>query len=486
MKRLTVREITEMMEGTLLQGDPEQTIGEYSFSSKEGGENTLFLPTVGERADAHDFIPDAFANGMRATLTERGRVEPGTEAMTYIAVDSTRDALQRLGKAWRQRYSEIPMVGITGSVGKTTTKEMIYATLQTAGVVLKTEGNKNGQLGVPLMMLLLSGHQRSAVIEMGMSLFGEMARIADVAQPNYAVITNIGVSHIGNLLTQENIRKEKLCILNHIRKPAIAFVNGDDPLLSALCPKSPNFAGYENIDLYPETRAQLPNVQFRSYGTAAWCDYRAENLEILENGVAFDYCHDEVSERVTLPVMGRHNVSNAIAAMAVAEAEGIATFVAKRGLLDYRPMAMRGNVEQLPSGIWLIDDTYNASPDSMKSGLDILEAVRNDGRKIAVLADILELGEQSGECHRLVGSYVNAHSVDVLLTVGEEAKEIAREAGKKKGLLVRSFSNREEAGACLQELLQEGDAVLLKGSRGMGLDRLAKQVREYAVCGRDY
>lgn len=483
---LSIKDIAEMMEGTILAGNPELVINDYSFSSREGNADTLFLPTVGERVDAHDFIADAMNNGMLATVTERGKVEPGTEAMTYIAVDNTRDALQRLGKAWRQRYERIPVVGITGSVGKTTTKEMIYATLQTGGVVLKTEGNKNGQLGVPLMMLQLSGNQKNAVIEMGMSMFGEMARIAAVAQPNYAVITNIGVSHIGNLLTQENIRKEKLCILNCIKKPAVVFVNGDDPLLAAMCPNSPKFAGYDNIDLYPETREQLANVQFRSYGTASWCDYRAENQEILPEGVAFDYCHDEVSERVTLQVMGSHNVSNAIAAMAVAEAEGIPGFVAKRGLFDYRPMAMRGNVEQLEGGICLIDDTYNASPDSMKSGLDILETVKNEGRKIAVLADILELGEQSEKCHRLVGTYVAQHSVDILLTVGTEAKAIAKEAGKKKGIKVQSFDSREEAGEYLVKLLTKGDAVLLKGSRGMGLDRLAKQVREYAVRGHNH
>lgn len=486
MKGLSIKEIAEMMEGTVLCGDPSLMIREYSFSSKEGDAETLFLPTVGERVDAHDFIADAMHTGMAATVTERQRIEPGTESMTYLAVDNTRDALQRLGRAVRLRYAAVPMVAITGSVGKTTTKEMIYATLQTAGNVLKTEGNKNGQLGVPLMMLRLSQNQRNAVIEMGMSLFGEMERIARVAQPNYAVITNIGVSHIGNLLTQENIRREKLCIINQIQKPAIVFVNGDDPLLAELCPKSPAFKGYNKISLYPKTREQLDKVQFRSYGMAKWCDYRAENLEILEDGVRFDYCHEEVSEKVVLHVMGQHNVSNAIAAMAVAEAEGIPGFVAKRGLSDYRPMAMRGNVEQLSGGICLIDDTYNASPDSMKSGLDILETISHKGRKIAVLADILELGEQSERCHRLVGTYVAEHSVDILLTVGSEAREIAKEAGKKKKIAVQSFDTREEAGAYLLEILKAGDAVLLKGSRGMGLDRLAKQVREYAVCGCDY
>ena len=485
MKSLTVREITELAQGRLLQGDLQQRIDAFSFSSKEGNETTLFLPIVGERVDAHDFIPDAMAHGMRVTMTERERVETGAEEMTYIAVDSTRDALQRLGRAWRQRYSSVPVVGITGSVGKTTTKEMISAALQTVGVVLKTEGNKNGQLGVPLMVMQLCERQKGAVIEMGMSLFGEMARIAEVAQPNYAVITNIGVSHIGNLHSKENIRKEKLCILNQIQKPAIVFVNGDDPLLAALCPNSPEFAGYDEIALYPKTREQLVNVRFRSYGTAAWCDYRAESIEATKDGVAFLYCHGEVAERVELSVLGRHNVQNAVAAMAVAEAEGIASFVAKRGLKEYRPVAMRGNVEQLPNGVWLIDDTYNASPDSMKSGLDILDAVQNCGRKIAVLADILELGEHSEQCHKAVGDFVCTHAVDILFTIGEEARAIAGAARKKQGIQIHSFSDREEASESLLTLLQEGDAVLLKGSRGMGLDWLAKQVREYAVRGRN-
>lgn len=482
MNVLSIGDIATRMGATILSGDPEHLISDYSFNSREGKEQTLFLPTVGERVDAHNFIPDARRNGIRCTVTERGIVPEGCEDMTVLAVDSTREALHRLGASVRNDYADLPMVGITGSVGKTTTKELVAAALSAGGTVLKTEGNKNGQLGVPLMMMELSKEQDFAVIEMGMSMFGEMARLSKVAMPNYAIITNIGVSHIGNLGSRENIRKEKLCIINDLKKPAVVFVNGDDELLSELVPASPNFHGYESIALYDETREKLSEVTFLSYGKADWCDYRAEDIFLSDTEVRFRYVGRKEETTVTLPIPGAHNVGNALAALALSEWLNVSAETAKAGLMTYRPMAMRGNVEWLKSGVCLIDDTYNASPDSMKSGLGILDSMKGTGRRIAVLADILELGDQSEACHRLVGTYVAESKTDILLTVGKDAHFIAEEAQKKPGLTVYSFTQKEEAEACLLILLAAGDMVLLKGSRGMGLDQLAKMVRENAIC----
>ncbi len=476
MREYTVGELAQRMGATLLCGDPQRRVSAFSFSSKEGGEDTVFLPTVGERVDAHNFIGDAYANGMSVTLTERGEIVDGTEQMCYLAVEKTLDAWQMLGASLRKEHEDIPMVSITGSVGKTTTKELVATALTPGGEVLKTVGNQNGQLGVPRMMQMLDDEPALAVIEMGMSLFGEMARIAAVAMPNYAIITNIGVSHIGNLHSKENIRKEKLCIINRMRKPGIVLVNGDDPLLAVLCPSAPDFAGYDEIALYEETRAALDGVTVLAYGQADWCDYRCEDVVLGEESVGFTFCHEERCIPVELPVPGIHNVSNAVAALAVAHLLGLDVKASAEALRAYRPMAMRGMLEKLGGELCLIDDTYNASPDSMRSGLDILAGVEAK-RRIAVLADILELGEQSAACHRLVGEYVAERPIDILVTVGPMAKEIAAGAIEKRDLTVHSFDTKEDAAEYILPLLKSGDAILLKGSRGMKLDVLAAAIR---------
>ncbi|MBQ6659953.1 MAG: UDP-N-acetylmuramoyl-tripeptide--D-alanyl-D-alanine ligase [Lachnospiraceae bacterium] len=476
--RYTVSEIAEGMGATILCGDPAKSVCAWSFSSKEGDADTMFVPMKGERVDAHDFIADAYARGMRVTTTERGEIVPGTEGMTYLAVDNARDAWQRLGTYWRRRHESVPMAAITGSVGKTTTKELVALALAPAGKILKTFGNRNGQLGVPQMMAELEDDDAAAVIEMGMSMPGEMGRIADVAMPDIALITNIGLSHIGNLGSQEAIRREKLSIVNRLHEGGRLLVNGDDPLLAAVCPDSPGFAGLEEICMYETTSLRMKSLRAEAYGTAPWCRYRCEDIELTEETAEFTCVTPSGSVRVALPVTGMHNVMNATAAIAVAEILGVSAADAAESLRGYTPMAMRGVREILDGNILLIDDTYNASPDSMKSGLSVLCAA--EGRRhIAMLADILELGDHSASAHRQVGRYVAERPVDVLITVGTEAEAIAaevRESGAR--CEVYTASTKEEGQTILLSLLRDGDAVLLKGSRGMGLDAVAKALRE--------
>lgn len=482
MGLLTVGEIAEMMGGTVIDGDPCITISDYSYNSKEGDSQTLFLPIVGERTDAHDFIRDAASHGMIATTTERNRTEEGTDGMTYIAIDNTRDAIQRLGARYRSCY-DIPCIGITGSVGKTTTKEMIYSAVAESFCTVKTEGNRNGQLGVPLICLKLDEDTECLVLEMGVSEIGEMERLAAVAKPSTAVITNIGMSHIGNFGAKEITRREKLAIVNAMDGGGMLLLNGEDELLAELAPGSPCQKDLNEILLYDKTLAAIERIQRYSYGLSKWCDFRAENIVETENGAEFDWVYREGSVRVALEVPGRHNILNAVAAMALAYLNGADTAAAAEGLAKYRPIAMRGNVELLADGVYLVDDSYNASPDSMKSGLEILGKVNNGGRKIAVLADMLELGEYSEECHRLVGKYVSASKADLLCAVGKESQAMAEaviESGKAE---VIYFGGREEALAYLLDNVKPGDAVLCKGSRGMGLDKIAGALRDRAACG---
>lgn len=466
MKTYLASEIAEICGGTILFGDGTRKVTEVSVDSREKGENLLFVPIPGERVDAHDFIGGAYESGMRVTLTSRGEIMENTGGMTYIRVEDTLAALQRLG-AFVRRDMATPMIGVTGSVGKTTTKEMIAAALGAGKHVFKTAGNMNSQIGVPRMMLRLKPEHEVAVIEMGMSLFGEMERLAGVVAPDVAVMTNIGVSHIGQLGSQENIRKEKIDIIRCTRKNGLLLVNGDDCLLREI-KEVP-----DTVLMDEKTRKRLAELTVLTYGIRKVADYTAVDIEMTEDGVSFVYRNNRTGTScgVTLHVQGEHNILNAVAAMAVAEYHGVSLEGAAKGLSEYRPMAMRGGKE-IRNGIIIIDDTYNASPDSMKGGIDILMATKAK-RHIAILADMLELGNFSEQSHRFVGQYFREKAGDFLVAIGKEAKYYALYAAP---VPARHFEDNEGAIAFLKEFLCEGDAVLVKGSRGMHLEEIVQAI----------
>ncbi|MCR4840742.1 MAG: UDP-N-acetylmuramoyl-tripeptide--D-alanyl-D-alanine ligase [Lachnospiraceae bacterium] len=474
---LTVKEIADMMGGCIISGNPETIIKDFSLSSKEGGEHTLFLPVVGERVDAHNFIKDAMEHGMTATLTERGKVEEGTEAMTYISVDNTLAALQRMGAAYRCRF-DVKCVAITGSVGKTSTKEMIATALSASLKTVKTEGNKNGQFGVPLMVMKLEPDTECLVLENGVSIIGEMEKLSAVTQPDIAVVTNIGYSHVGNFGSRSITRREKLGIIDNMDEEGTLLLNGDDELLSELLAASPTGKCVSEEVLRADTLKAFKRIKVCSYGTGDWCDYKAVNVTLNESGSEFEYVSAKNHIGVSLQVPGKHSVLNAIAALACAERSGADVVLAAKALNSYRQPAMRGNVEWLKSGICLIDDSYNASPDSVKSGLNILSGITCEGRKIAVLGDMLELGDYSEKCHRLAGeSFINS-GADILVAVGKESAATADEVTKNGQAQVYHFEERKDAEDFILGLLKPGDCIILKGSRGMQLDETVKLIRE--------
>lgn len=491
MKAFSIKQLVDITGGTLLNGDDSLPISSFSTSSKDGDKTTLFVPVIGEHVDAHDYIKDAMNHGMRAVFTSRDRIEPGTELMTYIYVPHTVTALQRIAIYYRRQF-ELPIIGITGSVGKTTTKEMVAAALEGQSgdslKILKTIGNKNSQIGLAQMMFLIEKHHQIAVIEMGMSMSGEMDRLSKIAKPSCAIFTNIGVSHIGQLGSKENIRKEKMNIINDFPKGGFLILNGDDPLLLELYHYIKQIQNQEEVsaivDLSEKTKEKLKDIHVCTYGTGLNLDYQGKEIKIIDGETHFVYCNhvkdDAKEEKIVLPVLGSHNVLNALAALAAAEYFKVSVSSAKEGLRTYRPIAMRGVVE-ICNGITIIDDTYNASPDSMRSGIEILSTLSNVNRRIAVLADILELGEVSEKCHREVGVYIAESKTDILITIGSEARYIAEEAvhrTKNRIILVRSFATKEEAILALKETIRKGDAILVKGSRGMELENIVKVLRE--------
>lgn len=536
MREYTVKEIAQIVGGELIAGDGEITVTEFSTNSKEGDGATMFVPVIGERVNGHDFIGDAFAHGMRATFTCRKDLafeqeKNGNSGMAYVYVDLPGEknpnvvALQRFGAYVRKEFS-LPVVGITGSAGKTSTKEMVASALETKFCTLKTDGNMNSQVGVPRMMLRLTEKHQMAVIEMGMSMPGEMERIARVARPECAVITNIGSAHIENLGSEANILAEKLNIINEIPEGGALFINGDDKMLQKLFELWQGLTGQEvekkpekkrpfwmeedeeeeQIALSPAAEKKLSQIRLFTFGTGKECDYRAKRIETVENGTQFTLCGKEIEKElvVKLSVVGKHHVQNALVAFAVAMHFGIAPEAVAEKLVDYQPPAMRGGKIEV-GGVILIDDTYNANPDSMHAALASLAEIKAK-RRIAVLGDMLELGEISRICHGFIGENLIQFELDYIVGVGNDAecyvtgalraqRQQTRLVRKDNGRVVRVsmmrgwpkpiptidgkfFSDNASALSFLKDFVREGDAILFKGSRAMKMEEIVAGLRE--------
>jgi len=459
---MTAAEIAEAVHGKLLAGNPETVIKHICIDSREAGEGSLFVPIIGEKVDAHKFIAQVLDQGAAGVFMSHGDVaEPDK---VHIQVKDTVKALGDLG-AWYRRKFTIPIVGITGSVGKTSTKEMISAALETGFRIMKTAGNQNSQIGVPLTLFRLEKGQELAVVEMGISEFGEMENLVRFAEPDVAVVTNIGEAHIAQFGRKENTLKEKLKIAMNFTEKQRVFLNGDDPLLR-------------------KAAAEL-HCPVTLFGTDEGCDYRAENIRIEDGKNCFTLIYPEGREEVVIQQLGLHNVLNALVAIAVARHFGIEPSVSREGLRAYEGIPMRQQINHLSRGIKVIDDTYNASPASVKSGVDVLMQLDNPGRKIAVLGDILELGDISRQCHYDTGTAIAGEKLQIVVTVGQEMKALAKaiiDAGA--GIAVCSFDTNREAVDWLLANVSDGDAILVKGSRGMHEEEVVKALREtFASAG---
>lgn len=478
MKAIKAGTLAEAVGGKILSGNKDLLITSVSTNSKEIQQGALFVPIIGERVDAHNFIDMALEAGAVATFTQR-EIETYKEEKVYIQVADTLHALQLAAAYYRSQFS-IPLIGITGSVGKTTTKEMIAAALSTKKKVLKTKGNMNSQVGLPLMMFELEEDMEVAVIEMGMSEVGEMHRLSIVAKPDMAVMTNIGVSHIGQLGSKENIRKEKLNIIDEFSGDNPVYVNGDDPLLEEIKEYVDKRKKGEEVpeELFDEdTYEKLGQIQVLEFGTSENCTYRGENMKTVGETTHFTYVSESGREEVVLSVLGNHNVNNAVVALAIAEKLGIKPSVAKMGLEKYQPIDKRGQVFEV-KGMKIIDDTYNASPDSMKSGAGMLLAIEDLKRKILVLADVMELGEVSRDCHYEVGTFLAKKPLDAVICVGVEAKAICEGIEENtEAFLTRHFADKEQAIIFLKDYVKEGDGILVKGSRGMHMEEVVEALK---------
>ncbi|MDR1253831.1 MAG: UDP-N-acetylmuramoyl-tripeptide--D-alanyl-D-alanine ligase [Oscillospiraceae bacterium] len=457
MKSISIKKIIDVTEGKLFSEETAAAITSISVDSRKIGKGALFIPICGTKMDGHDFIEQAFSAGATAALTQKSDYLPTGKIL--IQVDNTLDALQKIAADYRKNFS-IPIIGITGSVGKTSTKEMIASVLSIKFCVAKTKGNFNGQIGLPLSIFEIEQKHQVAVIEMGISEFGEMSKLSKIALPTKAVITNMGISHIANLKSQENICKEKLHILdefeNHVsekEKGQTVFLNADDPLLM-------HFA--EDIS--------CPKIRF---GFAKNADFRASDISFNENSTHFNLTHKGVKKEMKIPVLGKHNVYGALAAIAVGFDFGLSLEEIKSGLSNYSGIAMRQQIHKI-KGLTIIDDSYNSSPDSMRSAVKLLEQFKEKARKIAILGDMLELGERAQEEHYKLGKFLSK-KINILLTIGSLAKYIAKGAKDNNSYIkVHSHSTKQETIFWLKKYLLKDDVILIKGSRGMHLEEVVK------------
>lgn len=448
MKTLTLAEAAKAVCGKL-NGEGSFT-GVYTDSRKpvKGG---LFIALEGERFDGHDFIKNAESDGVAAVLC---RKEADTN-LPVIYVDDTKKALLALAAYYRGLF-DIPVVGLTGSVGKTTTKEMTALVLSSEFETLKTQGNLNNDIGMPLTLFNLEETTEAAVIEMGMNHKGEISVLTNVSRPDVAIITNVGVSHIENLGSRENILAAKLEILEGMKKGAPVIVNGDNDLLSGITPENNEvvFFGIDNEK----------------------CHIRATDIEMHDDSTRCNILFEGNKYECFIPVAGIHNVYDALSAFAAGVKLGISPERAAAAIADYVPAGMRQKTV-VKNGITFIEDCYNASPDSVKAGINTLAGMSSE-RKIAVLGDMLELGDYSETAHRETGKYAAEKKLDILFAYGKASAFTAEEATENGIAEVYWFTDEKELASALCDCLKASDAVLFKASRGMKLENIIHIIYE--------
>ncbi len=448
--KLSLKQIAEFVSGKLKNCEDAE-ISFVTTDTREIKQGSLFVALRGEKFDGHDFCVDAIKKGATAVISEK-KAEQFEEKIPVIEVESTYKALLDLAKGYRESL-ELRIVGVTGSVGKTTTKDMIAAVLSQGYQTSKTQGNLNNHIGLPRTIFSLKQEDEAAVIEMGMNHFGEISALTRVAQPDLAVLTNIGESHIEFLGSRENILKAKLEILEGMSDSAPIILNYDCDLLSGL------ILGDRRI-----IRVSLENEN---------ADLYTKNIIEGSEGTRFDiYAYGDFFANVYLSSVGRHNVLNSLFAVAVGLEFGLSELQIAAGLSAYVPSGMRQKVVN-KNGITFIEDCYNASPMSMKASLGVLSSLAR-GRKIAVLGDMLELGDISKEAHLEVGKAA-CENADMLYCCGELAKYFV-EAAEKNGLECKHFETQNDLAQSLVKELKKGDTVLFKASLYMQFDKIVSAV----------
>ena len=463
---LTTEEVLAATGGVLVGGEGGRTFRGVSIDSRTIVPGNLFVALKGERFDGHDFAAAAARGGAAGLVVDRD-IQGVPSGTTVILVRDTVRALGDLARYWRGRFA-VPVLAVTGSAGKTTTKEMAAAVLGLDRSVLKTEGNLNNLIGLPLTLLGLAGHHEAAVLELGTNTPGEIARLTQIAAPTAAVITNIGPAHLEGFGSLEGVRREKTDLFLTMPPGGDVAVNNDDPLLRDYA--SARHRRRVTFGLSPGSLVTARNIAPSPGG-----------------GLSFELIVGGEGGPMTLPVAGRHNLSNALAAAAAAWILGAAPVRIREGLAAFRPVKGRMEIVKLANGSYLVDDSYNANPLSVAEALGAVRELKGTGRALVVLGDMLELGAGAADWHRKIGALLAETGTDEVFLKGDFAPETA--AGAREGGMaaarIHEFSDPEEAAGLILSVAAPGDWILVKGSRRMKMDAVAALIAARAGRGEE-
>ena len=450
MRNITIGDILKMTGAEAsFEIDENARVCNISNDSRDIKEDTIYAAIVGERLDGHDFARAALENGAIAAIVEKRVTEKD------ILVKDTRRALKDIAMGYRRRF-DIPFLAVTGSSGKTTTKDMLYFAVSESRKTLRNLGNLNSEIGLPMTVFNLDESHECAVLEMGMYVQGEIDYLAEIVKPHFAIITNVGVAHIQSAGSRENILKAKMEIANYMTQSDVLLINGDNDMLQTV-----------------DTEALKPSVY--KYGLEEHNDIRLISYETTESGMKI---RADILGKITeyeIPTLGIHNIYNSLSVMGLCSLMGLDMKKSAEGIRKYQPSKYRMEIKSV-SGKTLIEDFYNANPDSLRASIETFRQMQGE-RKVAVLADMLELGAISEKEHMNAG--IQASEIfDVIICIGSDAKYIGKgaiENGFDKGR-VYYFANNEEAVSEINSILRPGDAVLMKGSRGMKLEEVAESI----------
>lgn len=452
MKQITIKDIINVCDGKLLYGDANLICENFSNDTRTIKEGDIYIGIKGERFNGSDFYKQAIQNGASACILEEGTDIEKTDK-TIVLVKSGLDALAKIA-AYKRSLYDIPIIAITGSVGKTSTKDMVASVVSQKYKTLKTDKNFNNNIGLPLTILKLKDHE-ALVLEMGMNNLNEISFLSEIAKPDIAIITNVGTAHIGNLGSRENILKAKLEILDGLNTNGTLIINNDNDLLHS---------AYDDL---------IKNYNVMTVGIDSRSDINSTDINV-DNNISCDINYKENKLSLNIPIDNKYFIYNAMVAYAVGKKLNIDDNLIKKGIENFELTQNRMEKISLDNNITIISDCYNASLEAMDGSLEALSNYKN--RKIAVLGDMLELGSYAEEIHRKVGKLVIKNNIDILVTVGRYGKFIALEASNNMDN-VYSFDNNQEAINYLKNIIKENDTILVKASHSMNFIEIVNNLK---------
>lgn len=450
--RLTVEKIAGFCKGTI-SGDRNAVVTNITIDSRKAEQGSMFVAVQGEKVDGHKFVNGVYEQGAVCALVEK---EEGISG-TYILVDSTLKAIKDIAEGYRKTL-KAKVVGITGSVGKTSTKEMVASILSQKYKVTKTLGNFNNEIGLPLTVFRVGEDDDIAILEMGISDFGEMSRLTRIAKPDICIITNIGQCHLENLGDRDGVLRAKSEIFQGLQEGGCVILNGDDDKLCTI----------------KEVHGTVPKFFSTLACEGNFC-FAKNIVDKGMDGTRVTFCFaDGENLEAQIPIAGSHMVYNALAGAIAGKILGLTLEEIKAGMESCQSIAGRNHTIQTEH-FTILDDCYNANPMSMKAAIDIIAKAK--GRKVAILGDMFELGEDELKLHGQVGSYAGKKNIDLLICVGERSEYMAEEARKYSDSVVLHYQTREEVIKEILPLLKHNDTILVKASHGMGFDKVVEYLK---------